>query len=127
MGVPSNKITCCINAPSVAPALLAFDRSTAGSDGTDSAVPAIENLLQPSAQPLYHQADATGKRNGVAPWTSTVRAFRRHLPDHGSARTAGCRYSFSTSSPASRGASAGWNFSRSSPSSRAATCGLSRR
>lgn len=38
------KISYDINAPSMAPALLAFDRSTARSDGTDSAVPAIENF-----------------------------------------------------------------------------------
>ncbi|PPT42882.1 hypothetical protein XarjCFBP7653_05050 [Xanthomonas arboricola] len=56
-----------INAPSVAPALLAFDRSTAGSDGTDSAVPAIENLPQPSVRPFCHQPGAAGRRNQDGP------------------------------------------------------------
>ncbi|PPT57947.1 hypothetical protein XarbCFBP8138_03775 [Xanthomonas arboricola] len=105
-----------INAPSVAPALLAFNRSTAGSDGTDSAVPAIENLPQPSVLPFCHQADAAGSRCCRDTCLMTAGLA---LP--------GCCYSFSTSSPASRGASAGWNFSRSSASSRTATCGLSRR
>ncbi|PPU08436.1 hypothetical protein XarjCFBP7645_13225 [Xanthomonas arboricola] len=111
----------------MAPALLAFDRSTAGSNGTDSAVPAIENLPQPSALPAPHQADAAGRQNGVAHSDVPVRACRHTcLMTTRPALPGGC-YSFSTSSPASRGASAGWNFSRSSASSRTATCGLSRR
>ncbi|PPU26421.1 hypothetical protein XarCFBP6762_11585 [Xanthomonas arboricola] len=112
----------------MAPALLAFNRSTAGSDGTDSAVPAIENLPQPSVLPFCHQADAAGRRNRDGP---RGRRGSRGRRDTGliTAELAlpGCCYSFSASSPASRGASAGWNFSRSSASSRTATCGLSRR
>ncbi|PKV11181.1 hypothetical protein CVO74_21840 [Xanthomonas prunicola] len=46
----------------MAPALLAFDRSTARSDGTDSAVLAIEKL-QPHLDLLcLHRASAGGAR-----------------------------------------------------------------
>ncbi|PPT50498.1 hypothetical protein XarjCFBP7652_06260 [Xanthomonas arboricola] len=60
----------------MAPALLAFNRSTAGSNGTDSAAPAIENLPQPSVLPFCHQADAAGRQAepGVAHADVPVRA-----------------------------------------------------
>ncbi|QBG86209.1 hypothetical protein EYR27_05545 [Xanthomonas oryzae] len=50
------------NAPSVAPALLAFDRSTARSDGTDSAVLAIEKLQTLLDLLCQRRASAGGAR-----------------------------------------------------------------
>ncbi|APR13015.1 hypothetical protein BI312_22575 [Xanthomonas citri pv. citri] len=58
------KISYDINAPSMAPALLAFDRSTARSDSTDSAVLAIEKLQTRSNLLPQRRADVGG--NGAA-------------------------------------------------------------
>ncbi|PNV27197.1 hypothetical protein xavtCFBP7764_19740 [Xanthomonas citri] len=58
------KISYDINAPSMAPALLAFDRSTARSDSTDSAVLAIEKLQTRSNLLPQRRANVGG--NGAA-------------------------------------------------------------
>ncbi|ASK94485.1 hypothetical protein XcvCFBP7111P_15285 [Xanthomonas citri pv. vignicola] len=70
------KISYDIKAPSMAPALLAFDRSTARSDSTDSAVLAIEKLQTRSNLLTQRRAGVGG--NGAA----TYRArFRPPLTD----------------------------------------------
>ncbi|APO99003.1 hypothetical protein IPT12_00175 [Xanthomonas perforans] len=65
------KISYDINAPSMAPALLAFDRSTARSDGTDSAVPAIEKLQTRSNLLPQRRADVGG--NGAVAYRARFR------------------------------------------------------
>ncbi|RFF37913.1 hypothetical protein DZD52_14615 [Xanthomonas nasturtii] len=75
-GVLNRQNHTAAHAPSLAPALLTFDRSTARSDGTDSAVLAIEKLEMSSAP-----SAGTGCKRRLleaSPTTGTRRSIHHH-------------------------------------------------